>query len=374
MKKIIQNAVLALCATILSAVAVEAAWRVYLFHSLRNRIVAQLSAMPGQSAGRSIYDPEMGYRYTPNRSVDYTEHFHVKYHVNEWGSVDDEDYPLQKPKDEFRIVVVGDSFTANINNTVRWTALLQAELNDSQQWKNFVAGKKTRVINLGRDGIGLVQFDKVLLIDGLRFAPDLVLVDFIVDDLIRKPYFRGQLGDMTAQQRENFVQATATKMIWRLPWLTIYPEVFAEITREKILPSRIIGRLQGVNGDRYYADVAEGASVSAAALRHIVAAEPNTLVMVHPQWEDFKGGLPGHYGWAALPLVESDAPEIHIEHMIDRFPHYRNQDELNSWFNVPYDYHMSDKALRIYAGLVAAYLIEQGPDKRRAATSESGRH
>jgi hypothetical protein len=44
--------------------------------------------------------------------------------------------------------------TANITNSVRWTEVLEEDLNASSKWKTRVDGKGTRVINFGVDGIG----------------------------------------------------------------------------------------------------------------------------------------------------------------------------------------------------------------------------
>src|SRR5262249_35111827 len=154
----------------------------------------------------SVYHPEMGYTYIPNQTVALAHWPH--FHVNKWGIIDDDDYPVEKPADEYRIVIIGDSFTAGVMNTVRWPALLQEKLNQSPIWRQIVNNKTTRVINLGRDGIGLVQFDKVLLLDGLKFTPDLILVNFIADDVMRKPYFRGApLGEISPQQRDQYVRS-----------------------------------------------------------------------------------------------------------------------------------------------------------------------
>src|SRR5262249_16148743 len=167
MMRVVQNTILAITSILLSYLAIETAWRLYYFHTLKLDVIAKLSAK-----SHSIYHPEMGYTYIPNQTVALAHWPH--FHVNKWGIIDDDDYPVEKPADEYRIVIIGDSFTAGVMNTVRWPALLQEKLNQSPIWRRIVNNKSTRVINFGRDGIGLVQFDKVLLLDGLKFTPDLI--------------------------------------------------------------------------------------------------------------------------------------------------------------------------------------------------------
>jgi hypothetical protein len=274
--------------------------------------------------------------------------------VNKWGIIDDDNYPIEKPANEYRIVVVGDSFTAGVTNTVRWPALLQEKLNQSSIWRQIVKNRTTRVINLGRDGIGLVQFDKVLLLDGLKFTPDLILVNFIADDVIRKPYFRGTLGEMSPQQRDQYARSIADKMVSRLPWFTIYPEVLAMLTRDRLIPTRISGRLQVMNEDRIYSDKDQAVAASIKALRNIFAAHRNVRVMLHPQREDFEKNNP-HAD--VLANFERGLSDIHIEHMISRFPPHPDATEFDSWF-IPNDGHQTDKGVRIYAQLVANYLLQ----------------
>lgn len=219
----------------------------------------------------------------------------------------------------------------------------------------------------------LFNLIKVFIIDGLRFDPDLVLVDYPQDDIARKPYFRGCLGDnMSEEERGRLGRAMATKMVWRLPWLTLHPEVLAVLSRGTLFRSRLMTHLQLLNEDRYYSDKQEAAAIGAAALHNIVSAtHPTVLFMVHPQYEDFRGIAVSHLK-GLQAQIEADARDIHIEHMIDRFPHAQDLDELNSWYNYPYDYHMSDKGLHIYADTVAEYLIERVTGRLSTPTPFAG--
>ena len=248
-----KNLVLLLASIVVNYLAVEVRWRTYYYCHLRQQIIASLSGVPtaDPAQGESIYDPEMGYRYRPNVTGDVKTPFPIHFHIDSWGHISDDKYPLAKPTNEFRIEAVGDSFTANINNTVRWSALLEERLNKSKRWRAFVRGKRTRVINLGRDGIGLVQMDKVLLLDGMRFSPDLVILDFIADDMTRKPYFRGNLPKMSPDQRRAYLKERASQMLKTLPWTTFYPEALAALTRGRLFPSRLTASFQLVYVERH---------------------------------------------------------------------------------------------------------------------------
>ena len=366
-----KNLVLLLASIVVNYLAVEVRWRTYYYCHLRQQIIASLSGVPtaDPAQGESIYDPEMGYRYRPNVTGDVKTPFPIHFHIDSWGHISDDKYPLAKPTNEFRIEAVGDSFTANINNTVRWSALLEERLNKSKRWRAFVHGKRTRVINLGRDGIGLVQMDKVLLLDGMRFSPDLVILDFIADDMTRKPYFRGNLPKMSPDQRRAYLKERASQMLKTLPWTTFYPEALAALTRGRLFPSRLTASFQLVNEERHYSDKDEAVAVDVRAIKNILAAVPDTLVLLHPQYLDFQGIVPGHLV-GVLPKLEKRLAGIHIEHMIQRFPKFEDKNELNSWFNYPYDLHMSDKGLLLYASFVGDYLISAKSDHSAAVHAE----
>src|ERR1051326_4515645 len=353
-----KNLALLLASILVSYLALEAGWRTYYYYTRRNQIVAALSGVPtdDSSAQCSIYDPQMGYLYRPNVTGDVEKPFRIHFHINSWGHVSDDEYPLEKPANEYRIAAVGDSFTANINNTVRWPALLEERLNKNPEWLRFVHGKRTRVINLGRDGIGIVQMDKVLLLDGMRFSPDLVILSFPPDDMTRKPYFRGYLPNMSAEQKDDYVKERTSAMLKTLPWFTFYPEALAALTKGELLPSKLSASIQLVNEDRHYSDKDEAVAVDVKAIKTILSAVPNTLILLHPQHEDFKGVVPSHLV-GVLPKLEKQLAGIHIEHMINRFPKFKDEAELNSWFNYPYDLHMSDKGLGLYAKCVETYVV-----------------
>lgn len=354
----LQNGILLLVSLLVSYAGLEIGWRTYSYFKLREQVIAALGGVPVDETGQqsSIYDPQMGYSYPPNISVEAQKPFPIRYRTNRWGHVSDEEYPLEKPADEFRIVAVGDSFTANIVDTVRWSALLEERLNKNPEWLRFVHGKRTRIINLGRDGIGLVQMDKVLLLDGMRFTPDMVILDFIADDMNRKPFFRGNLPKMSATERRAYIEQRADEMLKTLPWFTPYPEALAAMTEGKLLPSKLTASFQLVNQGIRYSNRDEAIGVDVQAIQNILAVAPNTLILLHPQYPDFKGIVPGHLA-GFLPELEKRLPGIHIEHMIKYFPPFKNEAELNSWFNYPSDLHMSDAGLRLYAKYVEGYLI-----------------
>lgn len=102
--------------------------------------------------------------------------FHTEHRYNNAG-YRDEDFSETKPENEFRIVLIGDSFAEGYG----------VEVGDSfaNQLENLLADSgKVTVYNLGVIGTAPDDYLQYLSRDGMRFSPDLVIVVlFVGNDL-----------------------------------------------------------------------------------------------------------------------------------------------------------------------------------------------
>lgn len=87
----------------------------------------------------------------------------------------DREYPHAKDRDTFRIVVLGDSFTDQLEIPTRqlYHEVLERKLNST-------AIRRFEVINLGVAGFGTAQEYLTLKCYGLQYNPDLVILAFYV--------------------------------------------------------------------------------------------------------------------------------------------------------------------------------------------------
>lgn len=112
---------------------------------------------------------------TPVSGVEGLEPYYIK--INSDGFRDRE-YPLKKPDDSFRIVVLGDSFTfgwgVNIEET--FTFQLEKILNEKRLEKNF------EVLNFGVPGVNTEQEIEHFTKKALKYSPDLVILGFTNND------------------------------------------------------------------------------------------------------------------------------------------------------------------------------------------------
>lgn len=89
----------------------------------------------------------------------------------------DKEYTVKKPENTFRIIELGGSFTFGMGSPVEqiYPTLLENKLNQEFS-KNY------DIINLGLFGINAVQEIEMLKLKGLKYSPDLVIIDYSLDD------------------------------------------------------------------------------------------------------------------------------------------------------------------------------------------------
>jgi len=126
--------------------------------------------------GFYLSDAELGQRLAPN----YRGWFGgVPVQINSLGFRDDREYAIDKTRDTFRILVLGDSVTFGhgTRSDTTYPFLLEERL---RAWRPDVAWQ---VWNLGVPGYATSQELAYLKRVGARYAPDLVVLGFYQNDL-----------------------------------------------------------------------------------------------------------------------------------------------------------------------------------------------
>ena len=98
--------------------------------------------------------------------------------LNNWGFRDEKDYGPRVSPDEFRIVLLGDSFTVNMDSCMPWPYLLEKSL-----IKEF--GLSVQLFNLGLTGAGPLNWKKLRNVVQ-KLDPDLVILGFY-DGIMERP-------------------------------------------------------------------------------------------------------------------------------------------------------------------------------------------
>jgi len=287
--------------------------------------VAQRGPLDGASTSY-VFDPYTGYRYRPDNEGRRGAPWFSHWRTNNHGHIARADYPQRKPAGEYRIAVVGDSFTAGVTNTVRWTDMLEDRLNGSPDWTASVKGRHTRVINFAVDGMGLIQMTAMARHYVPAFEPDLVVATFVTDDILRRLRFMNLPGQ--SADRDTLIRAyVKTNYLDAIDWFRLYPELFAATVGHFFgmrpqLP--IDPRLLLAYDPAFkFKTRADGIRESAAAVRALVAARPDTLFLHWPMFQELAGwriaewdGLMREF-LAAVPELSVIAMQPRLEPLLD---------------------------------------------------------
>jgi lysophospholipase L1-like esterase len=97
----------------------------------------------------------------------------------------DQEFTLKKPKNTFRILLLGDSFTWGEGVPLKdiYPEVLEGQLN-AEKTKG---GLQFECINTGKKGLNTVQELAFLREKGFSFEPDLVLLGFVLNDVMPRP-------------------------------------------------------------------------------------------------------------------------------------------------------------------------------------------
>lgn len=381
-----REALLCLTSILVGYCLLEIGYRIYQYQTLPDRLFAEVARNGPNVGGLYVYDPHTGYRYPPNFEEKRGHPWFSRWRTNSHGHVSRFEYPKEKPANEYRIAVIGDSYTASINNNVRWTELLEDHLNAAPEWNEAVERRVTRVINFGVDGFGFMHFAAMLRHQTLAFQPDLVIVNFIGDDILRRFRFVVR-PDGTGDQDQRIRTFVKTDLLDRIDWLRLRPELFAAtigshfgMRSELPLDHRM---LFATTPSFRFASRKQAIAASAAAVTSMVQDFPAVLFLQCPEYWELSGdenilmgGLVDELR-AAAPAFSLITMKSRLDTRLDgmRFADrpdlvgktwaqlmalpFEQKLELHRWFFLPDDLHLTDYASEIYAREVAEVLIER---------------
>ena len=371
---------------------VESLYRVYKYRE-RDAYYREDAGFTTTNGPLYRLDKKTGYSYVPNsRLVQrfYNESNEVtgqnRISVNNIGAISPRDDMVEGSDSEFRIVCLGNSFTAITPTELPWTAQLEESLNQDEELKEGTGKSIFKVLNLGLDGTGIDHWPTVYEHKAKEFDPHLVIVNFIWHDILRKFLYRDTVG-----LRSDIADYSVMVICNSLPAVFDNPDclygsaivVDQEIADDKSKLARIrreiherkmatlpwfsahAGWFSSLFGrsrfDRrhsptpLFADREKALSRSLAALREISVEHPDVLILFHPTIEECLEGkaLP-----LALDLMERGS-DLHIQNMLDFLPMNSSEEEIKRWYNLPYDRHPSSYGCELYSRAVHDRIREQ---------------
>lgn len=389
MKKILVNSLIVIASMLFTYLVLEVGYRVMTYVQLSNGY--ELFTIYWVDQPFHLYDADVGYRYPADANVRYTQTDPTNVSVyatnvitNNDGLVATRDVTLEKAADEYRIALIGDSFTAGVFSDNPWARELQSLLDEDEALKTALGVEQITVLNFGLEAIGVEQFDDVYLSRAMAYEPDMALVNFISDDVRRRFLWEGVTqvewegrsydlhltcyrepvsvdnpwcvygvlilpqhvvaeGDTLEQMRQDLYASD----IARRPWFGIYPELFAATVgwRFGLVPrlSRTTDQL------RLYPNDTVAMQISRDQFGRVLSSQPNTLLLHIPTHMELLNGV---YD-TPMPDFLSTYPDLNI---IETAPlmtaQQADEDIIRSWYNLPFDGHFSDAGAARYAQVV----------------------
>lgn len=379
----------------------EIAYRIYHYKQLE-RLPPQSGPITGLSEQIYRFHPQKGFEYHPDLEVrlklfgwNNAVLQESVFHVNAQGHISPVDDPIEKPLSEFRIAVLGDSFTACLHSNQTWAFTLERLLNASPDLKNSIKKATFKVINFGLGATGAVQWDAIDRFEVVRYAPDCVIVNFIEDDLSRNFQYRraflfspshpefsltlsGPSPGLSFEDRETRVtsaiaaplatlsdstrfsevkRAVYRMGLSRLPWFGWYPELLARAMGPRGqwlgLHQRLI--LGDINRPGFNSEE-EAISESLKALTAIQSRHGHLVVLYTPMLPEILDRSTSNSRFVSFRRV-AEKKNIGITSMLPYIPVPSNEKLVRQWF-IPGDGHFTDDGVKMYAGAVYTHLAE----------------
>jgi len=226
--------------------------------------------------------------------------------TNAHGLLSEKEYVEKRdPKNpEYRVAVLGDSFTGPTTATYQWVDTIEDLLNANSELKELFPNVTFKTYNFGWIGAGFQTFWKEFNEGARHFDPDLVIINYI----------------------------------------------------EKDFP-----RADG----KHFSDNTEMVLHAKKHVQKIFDAHDNFLVTLMPVYSDFDENLDsGIAGYKTTEMLEKEYPPFKPVRMRALMPVHLGKVEIASWFNIPHDAHYSDRGGEIYARVLSALISEKITGKR----------
>lgn len=339
--------------------------------------------------------------------------FFSKYHSNNVGLISQKDYFRKREGKEYRIAIVGDSFTAALQMRNPWPDRLEDLLDKDAALKEKLGVDAFRVYNFGLYSAGFDNFYE-LARKAATLDPDMIVVNFIGADFPRcnncpfttdNPYKAEarrlvsgtvplRLGPGPDETAELSMSCEQPPISFANPTcrhsfqLSIPPRLAMDKDKVRELKKLVVadylrGQLwrslhpyglmlaRGKPVDLHHlrnpelyqsagarktmtdAEQVDSALRYLTAIRELFPGKP-VLVVQHPTYEDMTA-QPDEA--KAKRLMEKD-PSLRVTFMRPRLPADADAATVRSWYCVPYDGHMSDAGGAVYAPAMEGLIRE----------------
>jgi len=204
------------------------------------------------------------------------------------------------------------------------------------------------------------------------FDPDMVLVDFIVDDFSRGVFTIGGPDFVDADNPRQELQAIITDRVW---WNLRPQLLLTTIGRYFEIHPTLSRTIQGLFGKktRPRLDADEAIEKSVEASRAIIRLFGCVIFFRHPSYHEMKVGSDDYeyvdgiankrVSWkGAMDAFQKAMDNAEVVDLMKPMMQKADTMGIDELFLLPHDPHNSDLALFYYAEYVKSYLVARGVD------------
>jgi hypothetical protein len=420
MKKHLQNTLLVCASLLLAFLCVEGGARFWLAHKYLLGNFKTTSTFAQDDASPPDNTDPVGWEQ-PNRTHFYYVYnensdivWHASYHFNNMGLVSKRNYHRDRKPAEYRVAIIGDSFTASVQMMTPWPDTLEDILNADDSLKARLGVTAFRVYNFGMYAAGFQDFVNLAKI-AKKLDPDMVIVNFIAADFPRcnncTTEIDNPLKDKARQLVTGEIPVPIDEAATEVGYLRVSceqppvdfsndtcrhsynlalpPAIAADPGKVRKVKQEVVRRfLRGqllTSLYPYSIAMALGKSTSLTDLRHpdwfkgpetkkrdltqeeiiLQAADSMRAIrdmfpgkvflgMLNPTYDDLTW-QPAEDTTRALLAA---APWLAVKFMREYLPQGKAKEEMYAWFCLPHDGHMSDKGGVEYAKATARVITE----------------
>lgn len=395
MKKYIKNTILMFVSTVFALVISEFGFRYYKYvyadHNTGGVVVNTYFKAPHSKGKWYEFSEDLKFEFQNDVAF------------NNWGFRFHEDYSAQKSDSEFRIAVLGDSYTENETNDFTWVTPFSVALNSNTELKKVLGVSKITVANFARSGSGVIHMSRELTRVGKLFKPDLVIFAFIDEDfnritnskatkvnsfetesaLIKNNKFKCASEEVPGAP--GFYACTGSNWVSRafyydggdekeimneanLKKLKDYMKYHVFMKASESIIWREVkkyARKIEVNNyhNLYFSKFEEALENAQKIQKEVLFLNLPAFYEIVNQSSEKAPPKPFTY-W---PHFFRKRPDVPLISLIDHLPKNASYKERYSWFSLPYDGHPSNKGALLYgeisADMIAKYIIAKSNRK-----------
>lgn len=269
------------------------------------------------------FNPKLGIMYEPDQTGYFIKGANAqikgRYSINSDGWNFPRNYDTEKPKNTFRIAVVGDSFVEalQVSSNKGFPYLLEKNLNN-EDWHD----RRIEVYAFGHAGASAEHYAHMLEYVGENYHPDFVIINIVADDFTNSLYGNGRKDNWLLKHDNGKFEAKA-------------PEQVSNLYLKKFLRNSALIRFLTINLDLinqspilnkiYYAETRQYADSLDYNEKLRQEVFPSLAENILTQYQT----LGQKYGFGVLATLDTDRATIYTGQDLEKVEQFKQNKIIN---------------------------------------------